>query len=214
MNEKPMQKRASFTRERIIRAAMEQLENEGYANLTVAKVVERAQLSIGAYMHHFSSKEKLLIALIDTYHQQRTETLEERFGDLRIRNRGDILYFLQTVMEIQLGYLNNISNEFFMAQRTDPVLRWHGQQVRHQNRERSEALYRGVFGAEIFDSSKIFDIVDDYTNIFLRSIGILTISRSEEEVALKKKQWLQVFCDMIETEMGTKSSANKTATKA
>ena len=212
MTEKPKQKRANFTRERIIRAAMEQLESEGYANLTVAKVVERAQHSIGAYMHHFSSKEKLLVALIDTYHQQRTEALEDRFGSLRIRNRGDVVYFLQTMMEIQLGYVINISNEFFMAQRTDTALRWHGQQVRHNNRERSHQLYRQVFGPEIFDNSEIFEIIDDYTNIFLRSLGILTISRSEGEVSEKKKRWTQQFADMIEAEIARKT--NETSARA
>ncbi len=201
MNDGPRQKRSTYTRQRILQAGMEQLEKEGYSNLTVSKVVTKAGLSIGAYMHHFSSKEKLIIGLIESFHKQRTEALEERFEALRIRNRGDIMYFLRTILEIQSGYLNNISNEFFMAQRTDPVLRWHGREVSLQNRKRSKDLYRKIFGPDVFDNSSIFEILDDYTNIFLRSISIISVVRDPEEVEQKIGTWLDHFCDLIEQEI-------------
>ena len=187
---------------------MKQLEEEGYSNLTVAKVVDKADLSIGAYMHHFSQKEKLLIELIETYHKQRTEALEARFEGLQIRTRRDIMYFLKSIMEIQIGYFNNISNEFFMAQRTNELLQRHGKAVSDHNRERSRQLYRNVFGNDVYAHGDIAEIIDDFVNLFVRGIGFISVNRDKKEIDRKIKFWLADFCDKIEAEIQKTSNAD------
>lgn len=54
--------RSEAMRERLVKATLECLETEGYAGTTVSRIVERAQVSRGAPLHHFPSKNALIAA--------------------------------------------------------------------------------------------------------------------------------------------------------
>lgn len=59
------EERSAETRRRLIEAALQVLEEAGYANLTLSKVSQRAGVTNGAMQHHFASREDLLLALLD-----------------------------------------------------------------------------------------------------------------------------------------------------
>jgi AcrR family transcriptional regulator len=64
-NEKPRRtqaERSEAMRTRLIEATLQCLETEGYAGTTVTKIVEAAQVSRGAPVHHFPSKAALIAA--------------------------------------------------------------------------------------------------------------------------------------------------------
>ena len=64
-NEKPRRtqaERSEAMRTRLIEATLKCLETEGYAGTTVTKIVETAQVSRGAPVHHFPSKAALIAA--------------------------------------------------------------------------------------------------------------------------------------------------------
>ena len=67
----PQQERSRITRERLLRAAVDVLAEQGWAAATVATVAARAGVSRGAAQHHFPTREALV-----------TATLEEIFADL------------------------------------------------------------------------------------------------------------------------------------
>src|SRR5262245_15684931 len=54
--------RSKAARERLLRAAIELLQERGYSGLTTKEVATRAGFSVGALMHHFSTKADLVIA--------------------------------------------------------------------------------------------------------------------------------------------------------
>lgn len=54
--------RSEIMRERLIEATLKCLETEGYAGTTISKIVETAQVSRGAPVHHFPSKAALIEA--------------------------------------------------------------------------------------------------------------------------------------------------------
>lgn len=54
--------RSEATRRRLIDATLSCLETEGYAGTTISKIVERADVSRGAHVHHFPSKAALIEA--------------------------------------------------------------------------------------------------------------------------------------------------------
>jgi AcrR family transcriptional regulator len=60
------EERSTGTRRRLIDAAIAVLREDGYANLTITKVTQRAGLTNGAMQHHFPSRDELLLALLDT----------------------------------------------------------------------------------------------------------------------------------------------------
>jgi AcrR family transcriptional regulator len=59
------QARSEVTRRRIIDAAVELFNDDGYFNTGLGDIIERAGITKGALYHHFSSKEALAAAIID-----------------------------------------------------------------------------------------------------------------------------------------------------
>lgn len=61
----PRQARSTITRERLLAAAVECLIEYGYAGTSTVAVCQRAKLSRGAHLHHFATKDELLLAALD-----------------------------------------------------------------------------------------------------------------------------------------------------
>jgi AcrR family transcriptional regulator len=59
------EERSTETRRKLIEAAISVARESGYANLTIAKVAQRAGLSNGAMQHHFSSRDDLVLEVLD-----------------------------------------------------------------------------------------------------------------------------------------------------
>lgn len=194
-------KRAQHTRKRILDAAMAILDEEGIANLTVAKIVKRASVANGSYLHQFETKEDLLVCLIELYHQEKTNALEAKFDGFAIRSRNDVDYFLSSLQEIQIGYFRHVSNEFFVSQRANTEITKHIKSITDGNRERSHGLYRSVFGEAFDENPKIAEIIDDYVNVFLRGIAVITPNRSAENIHSKVATWKSVFAGLINDEL-------------
>ncbi|PMS38583.1 TetR family transcriptional regulator [Trinickia symbiotica] len=57
--------RKEATREQILIAATRLLAQHGYAALRVAAVAQEAGISLGGYLHHFASKESLVVAVLE-----------------------------------------------------------------------------------------------------------------------------------------------------
>lgn len=58
------QERREDTRARLLTATIECLVEHGYARTTTQRVQDRAGLSRGALLHHFATKEALLVAAV------------------------------------------------------------------------------------------------------------------------------------------------------
>ncbi|MFW0783936.1 TetR/AcrR family transcriptional regulator [Gordonia sp. CPCC 206044] len=61
----PQQERSRLTRERLLRATVDALAQDGWAAATVAAVAERAGVSRGAAQHHFPTREALITAALE-----------------------------------------------------------------------------------------------------------------------------------------------------
>ncbi len=61
----PVQERAVQTRERILQAAIEVIQTDGAANLTLDRVALAAGVSKGGFLYHFGSKDALMAGLLD-----------------------------------------------------------------------------------------------------------------------------------------------------
>jgi AcrR family transcriptional regulator len=65
-----MQNRSEETRARISQTALRLFGEKGYAATGVAEICAGAQVSKGAFYHHFPSKQELFIGLLDTWLQE------------------------------------------------------------------------------------------------------------------------------------------------
>jgi AcrR family transcriptional regulator len=72
----PQEERTRAMRARLLEAAVEVLVERGWAGTTTTLVSERAGVSRGAQLHHFPTKNDLVVAAV-------THVMEGRGGDLR-----------------------------------------------------------------------------------------------------------------------------------
>ena len=70
------QARSAATRENILDAALECLAERGYARTAMADVAERAGVSRGAQLHHFSTRAGLLAATVEHLAERRLAELQ------------------------------------------------------------------------------------------------------------------------------------------
>ncbi|MGI5286917.1 TetR/AcrR family transcriptional regulator [Nonomuraea polychroma] len=57
--------RGEARRERILAAALLEFAENGYRGASLARIAERVELSQAGLLHHFKSKERLLVAVLD-----------------------------------------------------------------------------------------------------------------------------------------------------
>lgn len=91
-------------RDRIIRAAVEVFAEKGYHRATIADVVARSGLSVGAIYTHFTGKEELFLQSCDLMSGQGLDELATRLAPLTSaaeRLRAAIGYYVETIDEFQ-----------------------------------------------------------------------------------------------------------------
>jgi AcrR family transcriptional regulator len=64
-SQRTQEERSTATRRKLIDAAIGVSQESGYANLTITKVAEFAGLSNGAMQHHFTSRDDLVLGMLD-----------------------------------------------------------------------------------------------------------------------------------------------------
>jgi AcrR family transcriptional regulator len=87
-------------RQRIIRAAVEVFSEKGYHRATIADVVARSGLSVGAIYTHFTGKEQLFLESCDLISGQGLDQLAVRLAPLRStaeRLRAAVAYYVETI---------------------------------------------------------------------------------------------------------------------
>lgn len=113
--------RSAAMRTRLLDATIDCLVAYGYAGTTTPRVAERAGVTRGAQIHHFRSKEDLVVAAIEHLAQQRTQAAIRELG--RVQASPDpVSTVLEFVWEAHQGPLFLASMELWVAARTDPVL--------------------------------------------------------------------------------------------
>lgn len=135
----PRQKRSRESLERLLDAAEEQIREGGIDSLTVASVLSRAGMSVGAFYTRFPDKTALLHVLQDRFHNRLEPVIHAE-----LRDEPDAPETLAQAVERTIGVLikrvtqeMELSRAFMMNSVFDSVLRARGERV---NRERREVL--------------------------------------------------------------------------
>ena len=120
--------RSAAMRTRLLDATIECLVTYGYAGITTPRVAERAGVTRGAQIHHFRSKEDLVVAAIEHLAQQRTQAAIREFG--RVEASSDpVSTVLDFLWEAHQGPMFIATVELWVAARTDDVLARHIERV-------------------------------------------------------------------------------------
>lgn len=120
--------RSAAMRTRLLDATIECLVTYGYAGTTTPRVAERAGVTRGAQIHHFRSKEDLVVAAIEHLAQQRAKAAIRDFG--RVEAASDpVSTVLDFLWEAHQGPMFIATVELWVAARTDDVLARHIERV-------------------------------------------------------------------------------------
>lgn len=113
--------RSAAMRTRLLDATVECLVAHGYCGTTTPRIAEMAGVTRGAQIHHFRSKEDLVVAAIEHLAQQRAQAAIREFG--RVGDSSDLVSsMLEFLWEAHQGPLFIATMELWVAARTDPVL--------------------------------------------------------------------------------------------
>lgn len=120
MTRVPQAERTAAMRARLLEATVELLVERGFAGTSTTLVSERAGVSRGAQLHHFPTKNDLVVAAVEHLTEVRGRELEQAFAALPKRGRtravvrmlGD--HFASPVFTAAL--------ELWVAARTDETL--------------------------------------------------------------------------------------------
>lgn len=72
------QEQAMRSRRKIIDTTMTLIEEKGYAGVTIKDICEKAELSIGAFYHHFSNIAEVLFSYYNQFDANLEEGIKER----------------------------------------------------------------------------------------------------------------------------------------
>ena len=120
--------RSAAMRTRLLDATIECLVTYGYAGTTTPRVAARAGVTRGAQIHHFRSKEDLVVAAIEHLAQQRAQGAIREIG--RVEASSDpVSMVLEFLWEAHQGPMFVATVELWVAARTDDVLAAHIERV-------------------------------------------------------------------------------------
>ncbi|QZH58691.1 TetR/AcrR family transcriptional regulator [Mycolicibacterium farcinogenes] len=113
--------RSAAMRARLLDATVECLVTYGYAGTTTQRVAEVAGVTRGAQVHHFRSKEDLVVAAIEHLAEQRAQAAVRDLG--RVTAGPDTASMvLDYLWESHQGSVFVATLELWVAARTDAVL--------------------------------------------------------------------------------------------
>jgi AcrR family transcriptional regulator len=115
------QERREGTRARLLAATIECLVEHGYAGTTTQRIQDRAGLSRGALLHHFATKEALLVAAVS--HVADAQIGAVRADAVRADAVGGATSEAELLHRVMSGPLFLAGLELWQAARTEPALR-------------------------------------------------------------------------------------------
>lgn len=136
--------RSRGARERLLAAAIDVLFRKGYGGLTTKEVASCAQMSNGALMHHFVSKEELVVAATSAVYQGALRLGQRRAATAQARSHP-IESFVHDCLSIYFDWPFIAALEIIIVARTDPALMARIIPVMEEYRRMANLVWLGVF---------------------------------------------------------------------
>jgi AcrR family transcriptional regulator len=142
--------RRATTRTALLDATVACLAELGYTGTTTTEIVRRAGVSRGAQVHHFPTKQALVVAAIDHLLELRLEEYAKAFAELPDdrRDTGTALDLLWTMFT---GPTFAAWLELVVAARTDPALKAELRAVTARFDQRVGELFADLYPDQVGD---------------------------------------------------------------
>lgn len=180
--------RTAATRAKLLDATLDSLVELGYSRTTTQGIAARAGLSRGAQLHHFPTKELLVVAAVEHLALKRESEIRAELGTPHgLRGAVELL---SKAFE---GPLFLAALELWVAARTDAALL---DALLPLERRVGEAL--AALGADLLgvpaDSPQV-----ELTVELVRGLGIATMFSSPTTAARRRERLLDAWQELLET---------------
>ncbi|OBH18718.1 TetR/AcrR family transcriptional regulator [Mycolicibacter terrae] len=176
--------RSAAMRTRLLDATIDCLVSYGYSGTTTPRIAELAGVTRGAQIHHFRSKEDLVVAAVEHLAQQRTQAAIRELG--QVRSIPDpVATALDFLWEAHQGPMFIATVELWVAARTDRVLA--------QHIERVEAVVNGTLVAAIAQLMPGHPAQKEIRNVVYTAMdalrGILVSNFVDDDPQRARRRW-------------------------
>ncbi|MFL0181242.1 TetR/AcrR family transcriptional regulator [Mycobacterium sp. SMC-15] len=176
--------RSAAMRTRLLDATIECLVSYGYSGTTTPRIAELAGVTRGAQIHHFRSKEDLVVAAVEHLAQQRTQAAIRELG--QVRSIPDpVKMALDFLWEAHQGPMFIATVELWVAARTDRVLA--------QHIERVEGVVNGTLVAAIARLMPGHPAQKEIRNVVYTAMdalrGILVSNFVDDDAQRARRRW-------------------------
>lgn len=169
-----LERRATM-QQRLLRAAVDVLREHGYAGTTTQAVQDAAGVSRGALLHHYASKQELLVAAVAHLASEHSVMLTAR-ARTRPRSRADggIGAWLDDLWESFDSPLFAAVLELWIAARTDEALRAALLPYERDVKARIVQLSHDVLAPEVLSAQGFAEALD-LTLLQLRGLALTRV---------------------------------------
>lgn len=176
--------RTAAMRTRLLDATVECLVEYGYAGTTTPRIAEIAGVTRGAQVHHFRSKEDLVVAAVEHLAQQRVHVAIRQQGKV-FSSPDPVSTVLDFLWEAHQGDMFVATIELWVASRTDAVL---AEQVRRVEPLVNSTLITAI--AQLLPEHAAQRAVRNAIYTAMDALrGILVISFVDRDVTEARRRW-------------------------
>ncbi|MFD4182961.1 TetR/AcrR family transcriptional regulator [Rhodococcus sp. NPDC058514] len=175
--------RTAATRTKLLDAAVALLVEVGYARTSTQEIARRAAVSRGAQLHHFPTKESLVVAAVE-------HLMERRLAEI-LDAQPDPDLGIDILVDAFTGPLFYAALELWVAARTDPAL--HAAMIPLE-RKVGDALRLG--STEVMGERMSMDSIDLSIEL-ARGLAVSALFRTPESDSELRKRLLPVWKKMV-----------------
>ena len=138
----PQQTRSQATLDRILDAAENVLEEKSFGEATLAEIMDRAGVTVGAFYRRFPDKDALLHLLDNRFFSELHELAQTALGEAKWHDATvpQIVYgFTETAVQLYRAR-RGLLRSLFLRARTDPVIMQSAREVNAQYIDRLRSL--------------------------------------------------------------------------
>jgi AcrR family transcriptional regulator len=187
--------RSEETRTRILKAAANLIRKRGYARFRTAEVAEEAGLSRGAQLHHFPTKDSLVVATLEYVFEQ-AQVLSRRRASAVNRPRDLIEAVIEDAREFFFSEHFMVAIDIVLSTSTDQSVRKQILDISRKARRPVETAWTGALAASGVPGQLASDIVA-LTLSLVRGMALRTLWDNDpkwfDELFSLWRQMIKVF---------------------
>ncbi|HEX9470027.1 MAG TPA: TetR/AcrR family transcriptional regulator [Bradyrhizobium sp.] len=187
--------RSEETRTRILKAASNLIRKRGYARFRTAEVAKEAGLSRGAQLHHFPTKDSLVVATLEYVFEQ-AQMLSRRRASAVNRPRDLIEAVIEDAREFFFSEHFMVAIDIVLSTSTDQSVRKQILDISRKARRPAEAAWAEALAANGVPGQLASDIVA-LTLSLVRGMALRTLWDNDpkwfDELFSLWRQMIKVF---------------------